>query len=707
MKAKEILVALVILILCTLLSAEYEEKCFLPFGSSDASRHICPIIYDVNNDSNYEVFIQNPNYIYTINRKYKSKLSYEFVDGWIAGIGNTDNDSLLDFTGAIPWIDSKIIWIREQSTIYSYPPIERTWESDTTYQSDWLGIADIKNSGQKNIYGAGIPEIGDDVNAYGWYFLDCTGDNQYEIGGRVSPSTKSRGAMDIGDVNGDGQNDVIFSSHEVDGVIFFEFNEVSDSFERMGAIDSLQCEKVLFFPDVDKDGKNEIMRCATEYLSPPYYHFKLYEIDSLYNYELIWDYYWEGTTDYFMTFGCDISYGDVDNDGDNEFVVCGGSTIRVFDVTGDNTFTEVYTKTLPDNFFLSSSVKCWDFDKDGQDEIMFTGEGNPSIPEKRGTYIYKDEVISELWMEDTLDFGNQTIADTITAQVTIKSIDTYDLIVDSVKVEGIRYRKVSEPTYPVTLITNDSIILEIEYECVETGVSLGKLIAYSNDHYGGVDTMEIKGGLNVECIIDSIIATDGAVNIIPGVDSDDTLVAYFNYKTNCPLITKENIDSILILSGDHKWVDNVGQMKGVYWSEDSLRLIIKLATYNGIPTVEVGDTVYGDNKTINEIYYNQNLSKPVVITGSFGPEGTGESREIKDVAELQSIRVTGCKTIEWNTNTEATLTVYDISGRELIKEESKTTGKHKTDIRALKNGIYFIKLSTENQSITEKMVRIR
>jgi len=63
--------------------------------------------------------------------------------------------------------------------------------------------------------------------------------------------------------------------------------------------------------------------------------------------------------------------------------------------------------------------------------------------------------------------------------------------------------------------------------------------------------------------------------------------------------------------------------------------------------------------------------------------------------------------IIWNTNTEGTLTIYDISGRELIREESKTTSTHKTDIRTLKNGIYFIKLKTENQSITKKQIIIR
>jgi hypothetical protein len=63
--------------------------------------------------------------------------------------------------------------------------------------------------------------------------------------------------------------------------------------------------------------------------------------------------------------------------------------------------------------------------------------------------------------------------------------------------------------------------------------------------------------------------------------------------------------------------------------------------------------------------------------------------------------------IIWNTNTQGTLTVYDISGREIIREESKASGTHKTDIRHLKNGIYFIKLKTENQSITNKQIIIK
>ena len=347
MKARGILLAVLIIILCIQLNAEYEEKCFLLYGISNPNRNVTGIIEDANQDGYFGHVINWPNVsvVNEIQRKYKTKYLFEYGDdfGQIKTFGNTDSDSLFEFIGVNGVDDSGYYWIyiseQEEEGIY---PVEMTWTSDTIWKGmDWLGVGDIKGDGVTRIYGAGIPEISDEAYRYGWFYMDCTGDNQYEIGGRVSPSTKSGGAMDVGDVNGNGKNDVIFASADSFGIMVFEFNSLSDSFELKLASIPVACEKVLFFPDIDKDGKNEIMRSTTENLLPPSYHFQMFEFDSNYNYDTIWDYTFWGTTDYYMTYGCDISYGDVDSDGDLEFVVCGGSTMRVFDVTGDNTFTEV------------------------------------------------------------------------------------------------------------------------------------------------------------------------------------------------------------------------------------------------------------------------------------------------------------------------------------------------------------------------------
>lgn len=62
--------------------------------------------------------------------------------------------------------------------------------------------------------------------------------------------------------------------------------------------------------------------------------------------------------------------------------------------------------------------------------------------------------------------------------------------------------------------------------------------------------------------------------------------------------------------------------------------------------------------------------------------------------------------IQWNTNTQGALSIYDISGREVLKEESKTNGAHTTDIKQLKSGIYFIKLKDNDKAMIEKYCKI-
>ncbi|MGE3062341.1 MAG: T9SS type A sorting domain-containing protein [bacterium] len=207
--------------------------------------------------------------------------------------------------------------------------------------------------------------------------------------------------------------------------------------------------------------------------------------------------------------------------------------------------------------------------------------------------------------------------------------------------------------------------------------------------------------------LDSAVAYEGTV-VGDGIDEDDIVGLYFNRSMDTCTVNRGNIDEVLKLSNSHTWLDGTDSLGAVWWNSIRTIMFIKFKTNTENPTIAVGDTISPDSLTINGSEpYRYPCYNEVILRGDFGPTGIQENREIKDVAELQSIRVTGCKTIEWNTNTEATLTVYDISGRELIKEESETTGEHKTDIKHLKNGIYFIKLKTNNESITQKQIIIR
>jgi hypothetical protein len=206
--------------------------------------------------------------------------------------------------------------------------------------------------------------------------------------------------------------------------------------------------------------------------------------------------------------------------------------------------------------------------------------------------------------------------------------------------------------------------------------------------------------------LDSAVAYEGSI-VGDGIDEDDIVGLYFNRSMDTCTVNQGNIDSVLRLSNGHTWVDGMDSLGAVWWNSLRTRMFIKFKTNIDKPTIAVGDTIRPDSITINGsepyIYpcYNE-----VILKGDFGPEGTEESHEPCAVGHELKIQIQS-QYIIWNTTDKGTLTVYDISGRELIREESKASGTHKTDIRHLKNGIYFIKLQTENQSITDKQIIIR
>ena len=61
-------------------------------------------------------------------------------------------------------------------------------------------------------------------------------------------------------------------------------------------------------------------------------------------------------------------------------------------------------------------------------------------------------------------------------------------------------------------------------------------------------------------------------------------------------------------------------------------------------------------------------------------------------------------TLFFNTNKEVKVAIYSILGK-LIKNETVTIEKKNIDISSLSNGIYLLKITSENKSITKKLIR--
>jgi hypothetical protein len=133
----------------------------------------------------------------------------------------------------------------------------------------------------------------------------------------------------------------------------------------------------------------------------------------------------EVANDYIYVNGGDIDYGDTDGDSMNELVICGGRHIEVWDAVGDNQFERMWEWTDPTYYTIQSHIKCHDFNKNGVDEIIFSGAGQTG----ECTRIFEMKRWS---MErETLVIGNSDDGDTIRKDLVIRNESDGELNIDS------------------------------------------------------------------------------------------------------------------------------------------------------------------------------------------------------------------------------------------------------------------------------------
>jgi hypothetical protein len=212
--------------------------------------------------------------------------------------------------------------------------------------------------------------------------------------------------------------------------------------------------------------------------------------------------------------------------------------------------------------------------------------------------------------------------------------------------------------------------------------------------------------------IDTAFASDGD-SVGPGIDKDDYVMIIFDDSTNSPAITPSTINSVLMLSNSHSWLDGNGFVYAEWLSEDSLRIMWPALV--GSPTVAVGDTIYPDTATITDRWGNASYV-PARITGSFGPPGVGEDA----VADISSDRIlifpsitrqhlTAC--LEVRDDSEVNIVLFDVSGRFVctLLEKKILKGRHDIDI-AIENqpvGVYFLKSRIGDRTTIEKIVIVK
>ncbi len=627
----------------------------------------------------------------------------------ITGIGDFDNDGLIELLGFSTAYDFSIGVMEQQDTNQIYKT--RIWDSEGANNEGamYLGSTNLlKTDGIDRIYGADPPNCDS-----GWYYMSSDGDNSYYFD-YVLIEDREIWSMDIGYIDDDSLVDVIGGTSR--GLTIWEATNLNnDSFEircdNPGWGNGTHYSGIL--NDIDGDGKNEFITGGLNFLmSPCEWSFTLGECISDTQYERISIEYFRKDYGPLENFYCGSDYdiGDVDGDGEDEIIVCAGCILRVYEVMGNDSFVMAWE--MDNDTFSGSHVRVYDFNENGIDEIIWSGGATPQLPLTSGisarfAYIIEKSPLSKLEYDNPVNMNNYLISAVETDSFYLHSTDELIVIIDSMKLIKENELTLIEPIYPCSINAGDSISISINIYSDSMGYITDKIIVYSNDWYGNIDTIELFAGIEVQIEIDSAMASDNR-NAGTGIDYDDYIRLYFNYPIEQVDTSIINLDAVLGLNNSHTWYDGTGNIKYISYVNNNNEMVIFLSTDTALPTIQVGDTIEPDSISIKDERNYSYLKKPIIITGSFDPTGieqpqTPNSKLQTDLSiDYQLSTIDLYYSIPDNQQTE--LTIYDITGREITNKIHNKQGIYKLNLSEYPKGIYFINLKTETNIISRKIV---
>ncbi len=216
-----------------------------------------------------------------------------------------------------------------------------------------------------------------------------------------------------------------------------------------------------------------------------------------------------------------------------------------------------------------------------------------TIGDGNGNYCDNDIVLGG-------DFGNDT------SPPYISSRETQDLncngYIDAIHIifsEEIDTMTVVATDFDVTVVTgetylaggppHDHIYITFEDNVLETDAT--PYLTYIKGSLTDLNGNPLDSSSNIVCsdksppAVLSAVASDGVI-LVPGVDSDDTVIICFSEGTNRPTIDQVNIDSVFVLNDSHSWRDASGN-----WNADGDELTISFGAQASSATVCIGDTI--------------------------------------------------------------------------------------------------------------------
>ncbi|RJP76728.1 MAG: T9SS C-terminal target domain-containing protein [Candidatus Zixiibacteriota bacterium] len=271
--------------------------------------------------------------------------------------GDTDGDGLKEVIGQ--WSNWLYVW---ESPAAGQLATSMVWQSPSL-----MNITGYTTSG--DLDGDGLGEIIHTRNAWGTDNLlmiyEATGNNQYQLIFSQWVSDYNLGWKALGDFDGDGHNEVAFSSGGGDVHVFESTgnNVLQQTFtQNMGTFNAYACVAA---HDMDGNGRDEFIVGGSD--SGPGWVTRIYEATGNNAYtvrqEIIIN------DNYFGTPG--NAAGDFDNDGRDELIIQTAQALHVYEWNGQQ-YVEV--QTIPENFgSILHGVFAFDTNNNDFDDLFWVG----------------------------------------------------------------------------------------------------------------------------------------------------------------------------------------------------------------------------------------------------------------------------------------------------------------------------------------------
>jgi len=342
--------------------AQFSMRLATNFPCGDANRNGCEV-YGTTEYPNESLIV----YEHQGHNQFQRVNTGALVGGGPWEYGDGDGDSLMEIVGQ-PCGGASVVW---ESQAPGSLPSDSVWGARPQYVGGYCDarFTDLDRDGRQ--------ELAMQVDGYGVYLYENTGNNQYMLAAILSDSARyceAAGDFAVCDLDGDSLLELVVGCVE-SYLHVFEATGQDDEYVLAWrcTVETRMNYNVAVAHDMDHDGRPEFLAIGNYFGTMKV---MVYEADTgLDHYHRVWE---QLRPDFNPGwFGNPFSVGDVDGDGTEEFAVSGGGCIALYKCTGLHSFEQVWLFDSTETY-----VRLFDINEDGRAEVLFDGP--------HGTEVWED-----------------------------------------------------------------------------------------------------------------------------------------------------------------------------------------------------------------------------------------------------------------------------------------------------------------------------